>query len=201
MKKIVSILLAFLTTCCITVSAQDLNRTDGQGRRQGKWVDYHANGQIRYEGQFKNDLCQGEFRYYDEQGNLKATVTYDRSGEKALNKTYTPDGTLIATGYYVNRKKEGEWRYFSRDNGTLILVEENHDGKVHGFSKVYYETGTLMMERQFVNDQLEGYAKTFYPSGALKEEGEYHNGEKTGIWKAYNEDGDEVSSENYTKPE
>ena len=58
-----------------------------------------------------------------------------------------------------------------------------------------------MMERQFVDDLLEGHAKIYYPSGALKEEGEYHKGQKTGIWKAYNEDGDEISSENYTRPE
>ena len=47
MKKIVFSILAFLI--CFVVNAQDLNRTDNQGRRQGKWVDYYANGQIRYE--------------------------------------------------------------------------------------------------------------------------------------------------------
>ena len=201
MKKIAFFLLTFLMTGYMVANAQDLNRTDSQGRRQGKWVDYYANGQLRYEGQFKNDRCQGEFKYYDEQGHLKATNTYDKSGEKALNKTYSPDGTLIATGYYLNQKKDGEWRYYSRENGVLILIEENRNGKAQGSSKVYYETGVLMMERQFVDDRLEGHAKIYYPSGALKEEGDYLNGEKTGLWKAYNEDGDEISSENYTRPE
>ena len=196
-KKIVFFTLTFLI--CFVANAQDLNRTDSQGRRQGKWVDYYSNGQIRYEGQFKNGNCQGEFKYYDEQGHLKATNNYDKSGNRALNKTYSPDGTLIATGYYLNQKKDGEWRYYSRENGVLILVEENLNGKANGSSKVYYETGTLMMERQFVDDQLEGHAKIYYPSGALKEEGDYHHGEKTGIWKAFNEDGDEISSENYSK--
>lgn len=200
MKKItLSIFLMMIG--CLVVNAQDLNRTDSQGRRQGKWVDYYANGQLRYEGQFKNNQCQGEFKYYDEQGHLKATNTYDKSGEKALNKTYAPNGTMIATGYYLNQKKDGEWRYYSRENGALILVEENRNGKAHGSSKVYYETGVLMMERQFVDDQLEGHAKIYYPSGALKEEGNYLHGEKTGIWKAYNEDGDEISSENYSRPD
>lgn len=201
MKKIIFLIVTFLLTCNFSLTAQDLNRTDSQGRRQGKWVDYYANGQIRYEGQFKNGFCQGEFKYYDEQGNLKATNTYDKSGNKALNKTYSPNGTLIATGYYLNQKKDGEWKYYSRDNGVLILVEENQNGKAHGNSKVYYETGVLMMERHFVDDQLEGHAKIYYPSGALKEEGDYQKGKKTGIWKTYNEDGDEISSENYTKPE
>lgn len=201
MMKKITLSIFLMTICCLVANAQDLNRTDSQGRRQGKWVDYYANGQLRYEGQFKNNRCQGEFKYYDEQGHLKATNTYDKSGEKALNKTYAPNGTLIATGYYLNQKKDGEWRYYSRENGALILVEENRNGKAHGNSKVYYETGVLMMDRQFVDDQLEGHAKIYYPSGALKEEGNYLHGEKTGIWKAYNEDGDEISSENYSRPD
>ena len=200
MRKILLLLMLFLLVGNTMIFAQDYNKTDKQGRRQGPWVDFYANGQKRYEGQFKNDRCFGEFKYYDEQGRLKATNTFDRSGEKALNKTYAPNGTLIATGYYVNQKKGGEWRYYSENNGKLILVEENKNGKIHGNSTVYYETGTVMMERQFVEDQLEGHAKVYYPSGALKEEGDYHQGNKTGVWKAYNEDGDVISSDNFSKP-
>lgn len=198
-KILVFVLLFFLSGNSLLI-AQEYNRTDEKGRRQGLWTDFYPNGQKRYEGQFKNDKCTGEFKYYDEQGRLKATNTFDKSGEKALNKTYSENGTLIATGYYIHQKKEGEWRYFSKDNGVLILVEENMDGKAHGFSKVYYETGTLMMERQFVNGLLDGHAKIYYPSGALKEEGDYLKGEKVGIWTAYNEDGDEISRENFTAP-
>ena len=198
MNKILLSLLLFLFAA--NGIAQDHNRTDDKGRRQGLWMDFYANGQKRYEGTFKNDKCQGEFKYYDELGRLKATNTFDKSGEKALNKTYDPNGTLIATGYYLNQKKDGEWRYFSKENGKMILVEDNKDGKVHGKSLVYYETGVLMMERQFVDGLQEGHTKIYYPSGALKEEGDYLHGSKTGVWKAYNEDGDEISSENFSAP-
>ena len=181
--------------------AQEYNKTDAQGRRQGVWTDFYSNGQKRYEGQFKNGFCVGEFKYYDEQGRLKATNTFDKSGTKALNKSYAANGTLIATGYYVNQKKEGEWRYFSKDNGKLILVEENRNGKVHGTSKVYYDTGILMTECQYQDGLKEGPAKTYYPSSALKEEGSFLHGEKCGVWKTYNEDGDVISTENYSLPE
>ena len=200
MRKNLLFLLIFFFFGNLFLNAQDINRTDNQGRRQGLWTDFYANGQKRYEGRFKNGKCQGEFKYYDEQGNLKATNTFDKSGDKALHKLYDPNGTLIATGYYLNQKKEGEWRYFSKDNGQLILVEDNKNGKVDGKSMVYYETGVLMMERQFVNDVQEGHAKIYYPSGALKEEGDYLHGSKTGIWKAFNEDGDVISSENFSAP-
>ena len=109
----------------MTATAQDFNQTDDKGRRQGTWRDYYSNGQLRYEGEFKNDKCKGTFRYYDEQGNLKATNEFDKSGERALNKTYAPNGRVVATGYYLNQKKDGEWKYYDAQSGQLRLVEDN----------------------------------------------------------------------------
>ena len=131
MKRNFLVMAAMLMA--VSCFAQDYNQTDSKGRRQGLWMDYYANGQKRYEGEFKNDRCTGEFRYYDEQGNLKATNTFDKSGEKALNKTYAPNGRVIATGYYLNQKKDGEWRYFDKDSGQLLLVEDNKGGKVDAY--------------------------------------------------------------------
>lgn len=202
--------------------AQENNRTDSKGRRQGIWMDFYPNGQMRYEGEFKNDKAKGEFRYYDEQGNLKATNTFDKSGEKALNKTYAPNGRLVATGYYVNQKKDGEWKYYDKETGQLLLSEENKNGVVDGWSRLYNpdngvlaeetryvngepegachkysNTGVLIMECQYRNGLLDGPAKTYYPSSALKEEGRYAKGEKVGQWKTYNEEGDLISSDSF----
>lgn len=224
MYRFLFFLCIFLSAGNAFLQAQDMNRTDSKGRRQGPWTDFYANGQKRYEGQFKNDCCVGEFKYYDEQGNLKAINTFEKSGTRALNKSYS-NGKLIATGYYVNQKKEGEWRYYSKESGKLLLVEGNKEGKVHGTSTVYntqngriaeeafyvdgqrngpakqyYDSGILMMECQYKNDQLDGPAKTYYPSGALKESGVFQLGNKTGVWKTYNEDGDEISTDNYSTP-
>ena len=74
------IAVAMLLT--VPAFAQDYNQTDSKGRRQGVWMDFYPNGQKRYEGQFKNGKCTGTFRYYDEQGNLKATNEFDKSGRR-----------------------------------------------------------------------------------------------------------------------
>lgn len=204
-------LFVFLSHCF----SQDYNKTDAKGRRQGTWCDFYPNGQKRYEGTFKNDKCKGEFRYYDQEGRLKATNTFDKSGKKALNKTYSPNGTVIASGCYVSQKKEGEWRYFDAETGRLLLVEDNKDGKVDGWSRIYnpetgkvaeeaqyvsglrqgiarkfFDSGCLMMECQFSNNLMNGPAKTYYPNTNLKEEGNYVDGRKSGQWKTYNDDGD-----------
>lgn len=221
MKRYI-LMLVTLLFAVMPLMSQDFNKTDSKGRRQGIWRGFYPNGQLRYEGQFKNDKCKGTFKYYDEQGNLKATNEFDKSGEKALNKTYAPNGRMIAMGYYQNQKKEGEWKYFDEASGQLRLVEDNKEGKVHGWSKLYNpnngvlaeetqyvegqpegqcrkysNTGTLLMECQYHKGQLEGPTKTYYPSTALKEEGQYANGEKVGLWKTYNEDGDVIAEDTF----
>ena len=221
-----ALLLASLLLVLTTAVAQDFNRTDAKGRRQGDWRDFYSNGQLRYEGLFKNDKCKGVFKYYDEQGNLKATNEFDKSGEKALNKTYAPNGRVIATGYYVNQKKEGQWKYYDPNSGQLRLVEDNQNGKVHGWSRLYNpnngvlaeemqyvegrpegqcrkfsDTGTLLMECQYRNGVLDGPTKTYYPSTALKEEGQYARGQKVGLWKTYNEDGDVIAEDAFGEQE
>ena len=224
MKRYCFILAALLFA--ISAVAQDFNQTDAKGRRQGPWRDFYPNGQLRYEGQFKNDKCKGTFRYYDEQGNLKATNEFDKTGESAFNKTFAPNGRVIATGNYLNQKKEGEWKYYDPSSGQLRLVEENKDGKVHGWSRIYNpnngvlaeetqfveglpegkcnkfsDTGILIMECQYHNGLLEGPTKTYYPSTALKEEGQYAKGKKSGVWKTYNEEGEVIAEEAFGEQE
>jgi len=224
MKRYALILASLLLA--VTSAFAQFNRIDNKGRRQGNWHDHYSNGQVRYEGRFKNDKCKGMFRYYDEQGNLKATNEFDKSGTKALNKTFAPNGRIIATGYYVDQKKDGEWKYYDADSGQLRLVEDNKDGKVDGWSRLYNpkngklaeetqyvdgqpegqchkysDTGVLLMDCQYHNGLLEGPVKTYYPSTALKEEGQYEQGQKVGFWKTYNEDGDVILEEVFGEQE
>ena len=179
---IVVLLLAY------SAMAQDVNRTDAKGLRQGVWMDFYPNGQKRYEGQFKNGKCKGEFRYYDEQGNLKATNTFDKSGEKALNKTYAPNGQLVATGYYVNQQKEGEWKYYDKDSGQLLLCEENKAGKVHGWSRLYNPNNGKCIINAFLNKKYIGQFDGIFMDDEFEDdEGNTHGVQSfNGIFKSVN---------------
>lgn len=218
MKRSLFLILALLVS--LSAWCQQVNRIDAKGRRQGVWTDFYPNGQKRYEGQFKNDKCKGVFRYYDQQGNLQATNEFDKSGERCLNKTFASNGRVVATGYYVNQKKEGEWKYYDKDSGQLLLSEENKEGKVNGWSRLYNpnngklaeetqyvegvpegqcrkysDTGVLQMECVYRAGLLDGPCKTYYTNTVLKEEGQYVEGRKSGEWKTYNEDGDLLTTE------
>jgi len=40
------------------------------GKMEGSTTTYYSNGQIRYTGSFENGLKSGEWRFYDENGEL-----------------------------------------------------------------------------------------------------------------------------------
>ena len=45
-------------------SQETFNIKDASGRKQGSWIKMDTAGRKIYEGQFKNDIPQGTFKYY-----------------------------------------------------------------------------------------------------------------------------------------
>jgi len=88
------------------------NRTDRLGRKQGYWEHYYDddNSYLHSKGSYKDDLSEGEWRYYFE------------------------NGQLYSKGSYVNGNKDGMWEYYNKDgsldckilyeNGVLIKYIE-----------------------------------------------------------------------------
>jgi len=54
------------------VSRERINRLDASGRKQGLWKFFHENGLVQLEGNYSNDLKDGYFKEYDENGKLLA---------------------------------------------------------------------------------------------------------------------------------
>ena len=64
------------------------NILDEQGKRQGNWNQKHSNGQLRYEGQFKNNIPIGIFKHYDKNGNLTANLKYFNQGNSVAARLF-----------------------------------------------------------------------------------------------------------------
>lgn len=228
MKKVTLIFTLSLTILTflfsIDVCAQNnYNKTDNKGRRQGVWVDYHSNGQIRYKGEFKNNEPIGDFLYYSEDGKLFTVNKYSKNSDIVMSEVYSPEGRVVAKGNYINKKKQDKWEYFSEEDGSLILIENYNDGKLSGMSIAYlpggnnvvieqteyingvrnglysryYDNGVHMIEANYNNDKLNGKYIHYYPNGAVKEEGAFENGTKIGDWTIYDVEGNVLSTEKY----
>ena len=218
------VLLTLLLLLPATGFPQELNQVDDQGMKQGKWRKTYTNGAIRYEGQFKNNNPYGTFKHYYESTVLKAITIYSDDGVIARTKTFHENGNKMAEGKFTNQIKDSIWHYFSDVDGVLI-AEENYfagdlngksisyfpesgitaelieykDGKKDGLFLKYFPNGKLLSEGIFINDQLEGSFTVYYSDGSIELKGDYKAGRKIGNWSYYNEEGLQLTEDEYKK--
>ncbi len=68
------------------------------GKREGIWVEYHDNGQLRSKGTLKDGKWDGPWAQYHDNGQLRSKGTY-KGGEKEDDWVYySSDGSVVETG-------------------------------------------------------------------------------------------------------
>ncbi len=198
------------------------NTVDENGLRQGKWKVYDEAGNLKFKGQFKDDIPYGEFKFYFTKGSLKAISNIFDSGQSSYTKTFHKNGFLMAEGKYVNREKDSLWKYYSKYDENLLLAEEyyvnnNREGvwinyypngevaeeinyendKKNGLWKQYYNDGSIKLKATYENGDLEGLFTVYFPNGVVNISGTYNKGMKTGTWMFFNDKAEKVEREIY----
>lgn len=219
MRKIFSLILAL--GFGFLASAQDTNRVDDNGLKQGVWKKYFSNGTPRYIGQFKDDKPYGEFIYYSPYEFVLAKTRFVNP-EVSYTTMFHKNGEQRAFGKNVKEKKDSTWTYYNEE-GELISTVDYQKGEKHGWEVTYFtpeqaaekipwqqgvKEGTW--EQYFGTGQMKGTgtfkagkwsgAVTFYHlNGKVHAKGEYREGYKTGLWEYYDEEGNLESKEWYEK--
>ncbi len=187
-----------------------LNHTDEKGRKQGEWAKYWDSGKVRYMGAFENGMPNGLFRHFDEAGVLTSEVLH--VGERSRARHFHPEGGLMATGNYIDQRKDSTWNYYDVE-GRLRKVEHYSKGELDGAQITYYgsggmaekghfsngirkgefkewfENGHLKSEYTYVDGRPDGDVLHNHPNGRKESEGRVVNGEREGTWRYFNEDG------------
>ena len=201
--------------------AQEINKVDAAGKKQGVWKKTYSNGALRYEGAFKNDKPIGEFKYYYPSGEIKAVIKYRTDGS-SYAKTYQLNGKLLSEGKYIGKKRDSTWIFYSDIDGKKVSeknykngilegksivyfpkqgipfqITEYHNGKKNGKSEKFYTDGKPFSLETFVNDTLNGQFKIWSLDGKLQMEGQYKNGNQSGLWITYDENGKIIKKENF----
>lgn len=92
-----------------------------------KEVAYHPNGQKYMEGAFKNDLRQGKWTSWYEDGTLWSEGEFNAGESHGVRTVYHPNGKLHYKGTFDNGERIGVWTYYDED-GTK--TKEINYGKV-----------------------------------------------------------------------
>ncbi len=190
--------------------AQKINQFDANKQRTGIWKKYHANQNIRYEGEFKNGKEIGVFKFYDESSPQFPTIIkkYSEKTDSVAVEFYLPNGKLQSKGFFIDKNRVGKWHYFFQD-GKIMSEEYYHQGKLdgklvnyypngkpteitnyknglkQGISQKYSSDGILIEEVFYENNVLNGVAKFFELNGNLREKGIYKDGKKFGKWEFF----------------
>lgn len=208
---IVSICFVFAIDCSWAQSSV-LNRVDRDGLKQGHWVVRYKNGQIKYDGYFKDGKPYGLMHRYYSFGRLKAQLRYDTVSHTARAKLYKENGNLFAEGNFKNNKKDSVWNYYSE--GRKIEKITYKKGQKSGSYLAMFADGTIRVKAQYSNDLLvgnyyiyykngerkcgfkyaagkrNGLCMTWYENGTTELSGGYIDNKRHGDWNYYNENGD-----------
>jgi antitoxin component YwqK of YwqJK toxin-antitoxin module len=221
-RIIIICLFSVLSTAVIS-QERAVNRTDNYGKKQGHWIKKYPNGNVMYDGFFKNDKPSGEFKRYYEDNTLKSVLVFKTDGSEATAVLYYPNGLVASRGRYVNQLKEGKWQFFSPTTKDKIISEVEYlHNKRNGLSVIfypdgtiaekinykndlkngewlkYYNDGTLTLKTTFVNGRLHGKFEGFFENGKHEFLGAYKNDLKEGLWIVYKKDGSPRFRTEYT---
>lgn len=218
--KHVSLILVFIFMSAICES-QAINKTDSQGRKIGTWQKKHSNGQIKYKGQFKDGFEIGEFIYYYPTGKIQSKINFSEEGTYAAITFFYENGMKKATGFYRNKKKNGNWKYYNSETGNIVS-EENYangikdgvwiiyypsgnivsevnwqNGLRNGAWKEYFDNGQLKLSATFIDGKMAGSYHTYYLGNKIARKGQYINGKMDGEWIGFDENGIKNSYQKY----
>ena len=214
----VHLLLLFLIAA---LPAKSQNLLDEKGLKTGHWKMEYPNGKTLYEATFMEGKPVGEMIRYYENGTVRARMMFDTTLDRSYTHLYYENGKSAAEGWYLEKKKDSVWTYYSQFDGSVRIREPYEKGLLHGKVSLYYSSGTISEEvswenqmkkgewtqyyntgnvrlsSQYTDDQLHGPYKVFYPDGTLKVTGDYIHNKSNGTWSFYDESGDQVYALEY----
>jgi len=209
MKK--TILIFALIFSFINTNSQT-NQFDSDNKRHGKWIKHYENGNIRYQGVFKNGKETGVFKYYDLASPKQPIIikTFNKIDNTASVRFFTATGKLLSEGKMNGKNRIGKWNYFQKDGKSIMQEEHYLNGKLDGKYTTYFENKKPTIEANYKDGLLEGAYKRYSVrghvyqdlhykngvldgavvyhdrlSGDLVKKGLYKNDVKTGVWEYY----------------
>jgi antitoxin component YwqK of YwqJK toxin-antitoxin module len=136
---LIIIMISLLPVLVNSQTEKIINQTDNSGKKQGHWIRKYPNGNVMYDGNFRNDMPVGDFKRYYEDQTMKSFLVFNENGTEASATLYYQNGFAASKGKYVNQLKEGQWQFFSVLIEGMLINEENYlNNKRHGLSRKFY---------------------------------------------------------------
>ncbi|MEE4115497.1 MAG: hypothetical protein V2I37_04980 [Marinilabiliaceae bacterium] len=201
------------------VSRERINRTDNKGLKQGDWKEFHDNGTLKKEMNYRNDLLHGYYKEYNERGIMVLAMLYDMGQlveesveddpDIEIKNRYDSEGRLIYSGPYRKEIPVGIHREYNKDgeitasrvyNDEGVVVSEgiiDEEGNKSGKWINFYPDGNIMEEGSYQDNRKTGTWNYYSRSGKIIQKGSFRNGRNDGRWYWYYDDGNILREEDY----
>ena len=186
------IILGLLLLNTVVVSAQDSNKSDASGKKDGIWKGtYEVSKRPRYEGTFNHGKETGIFSFFDDtkKGDVIATRDFSANDGSSYTIFYDQSKNKVSEGKEIGKAREGEWKYYHKASKVLMTLENYKNGKLEGIKTVYYPNAKIAEEMNYVGGLKEGIYKKYGQNGILLEQSTYKNNEYNGDAVFYDADG------------
>ena len=88
------------------------------GKKNGQWSQYHADGKLHIKTHYKDDKVHGEYFYYNRSGVLDFEGHY-KEGLKEGECIFYKGGKILEKGSYKKDIRIGEWLKYNREGKVI----------------------------------------------------------------------------------
>ena len=116
-----------------------------KGRKDGRWVWFHENGQKMREATYKDGKPDGPDTTWYSDGQKERYGTYEDGKIDGLYTEWHENGNKRLEGTFKDSKKDGRWTGWHA-NGQKNAEGIYKDGKMDGLQTVWHENGQKKAE-------------------------------------------------------
>ncbi|HXB57929.1 MAG TPA: hypothetical protein VNU95_00080 [Candidatus Acidoferrales bacterium] len=111
---------------------------------------YYPNGQLQWEGSFRNEKLTGLVKHWHDNGILSKECPYDEGLEHGICKQWDKSGNLLGE-YHMDRGTGTEKSWY--ENGQLERESDSVSGKLTGRFRCWMENGELISVTYYIGDK------------------------------------------------
>ncbi len=178
---------------------KDFNLKNAKDKKNGLWIrTYEGSTNLFSKGNFKDGIPIGIWEKYYATGELQS-IQKHLPKDSVYSQLFHTDGkTLMSQGFFVKRKKEGNWKIYN-ERGILVNDENFQDSLLQGGCKYFFPNGQLLKIENFNQNVRNGPFTEYFENGNKRAEGTYLIDDKDGEYTAWFENGNQESKGKFLK--
>ncbi len=123
------------------------------GKEEGLWSYYFANGKKSQEKNYKNGVLEGESKTFYGNGMLQKTYFYHNGELHGKYEHIYKNGNMCEEGFYKNGDKAGPWISYNA-SGTITDKKFFNNGELAGFYESFDDYGHKNIESFYDEESI-----------------------------------------------